>query len=93
VIERAVILSEGETFAADEASLRRELPAGPKRRGTLNGALVKQEKEMIEAALAASQGRVSGPSGAAIKLGLPSRTLDSKIRRFKINAYRFKTPR
>jgi formate hydrogenlyase transcriptional activator len=92
VIERAVILSEGETFAVDETWLRRELP-GPKRRGTLNGTLVKQEKEMIEAALAASEGRISGPSGAATKLGLLSRTLDSKIRRLKINVYRFKTPR
>jgi formate hydrogenlyase transcriptional activator len=93
VIERAVILSEGETFAVDETWLRRELPASPKRRGTLNSTLVKQEKEMIEAALAASQGRISGPSGAATKLGLLSRTLDSKIRRLKINVYRFKTPR
>ena len=93
VIERAVILSEGETFAVDETWLRRELAAGPKRRGTLNGTLAKQEKEMIEAALAASQGRIPGPSGAAAKLGLLSRTLDSKIRRLKINAYRFKTPR
>src|SRR5258706_2596057 len=93
VIERAVILSEGETFAVDESWLRRELPASRKRRGTLNGALVKQEKEMIEAALAATQGRISGPSGAATKLGLLSRTLDSKIRRLKINVYRFKTPR
>jgi formate hydrogenlyase transcriptional activator len=93
VIERAVILSEGETFAVDETWLRRELPASPKRSGTLNGTLVKQEKEMIEAALAATQGRISGPSGAATKLGLLSRTLDSKIRRLKINVYRFKMPR
>ena len=92
MIERAVILSEGETFAVEETWLRRELPAGPKRRGTLNGTLAKQEKEMIEAALAASEGRISGPSGAATKLGLLSRTLDSKIRRLKINVYRFKTP-
>jgi transcriptional regulator with GAF, ATPase, and Fis domain len=54
--------------------------------------LLKQEKEMIEAALATSQGRISGPSGAAAKLGLLSRTLDSKIKRLKINVYRFKTP-
>src|SRR6202162_492393 len=60
VIERAVILSEGETFVADETWLKRELPASPERRDTLNGTLVKQEKEMIEAALAASQGRISG---------------------------------
>jgi formate hydrogenlyase transcriptional activator len=92
VIERAVILSEGETFDVDETWLRRELPSA-KRGSTLNGTLVKQEKEMIEAALAATQGRISGPSGAATKLGLLSRTLDSKIRRLKINVYRFKTPR
>jgi hypothetical protein len=47
---------------------------------------------MIEAAPAASQGRISGPSGAAAKSGLPSRILDSKIKRLKINIYRFKTP-
>ena len=88
VIERAVILSEGETFAVDETWLK--LPAKPKRAATLSGALVKQEKELIEAALAASHGRISGPSGAATKLGLPSRTLDGKIKRLKINVYRFK---
>src|SRR5580692_2345923 len=89
VIERAVILCEGETFAVDETWLK--LPAKPKRTGTLSGALVKQEKELNEAALAASHGRISGPSGAATKLGLPSRTLDSKIKRLKINVYRFKS--
>src|SRR5579862_4889114 len=93
VIERAVILGDGDTFAMDEAWLKRELRTTPKRSGTLRGSLLKQEKEMIEAALAASQGRISGPSGAAAKLGLPSRTLDSKIKRLKINVYRFKTPR
>jgi formate hydrogenlyase transcriptional activator len=91
VIERAVILSEGETFAMDEGWLKAELRARPKRASSLHGTLVKQEKEMIEAALAACQGRISGPAGAAAKLGLPSRTLDSKIKRLKINVYRFKT--
>ena len=47
---------------------------------------------MIEAALAESHGRISGPAGAAAKLGLPARTLDSKIKRLKINKYRFKVP-
>ena len=62
-------------------------------RDTVAGRLIKQEKEMIEAALAASQGCIPGPSGAAAKLGLPSRILDPKIKRLKINVYRFKTPR
>jgi DNA-binding NtrC family response regulator len=50
-----------------------------------------QEKETIEAALAHTQGRISGPTGAAAKLGIPPSTLDSKIKAFKIDKYRFKT--
>jgi formate hydrogenlyase transcriptional activator len=90
VIERAVILSEGETFSVDETCLNQELSPTERRTGTLNGALVTQEREMIEAALALCQGRISGPAGAAVKLGLPARTLDSKIKRLGINKYRYK---
>jgi len=92
VIERAVILREGDTFSVDETWLPPELPVARSRRSTLNGVLARQEKEMIEAALAGCYGRISGPLGAATKLGLPARTLDSKIKRFKINKYRFKVP-
>ena len=93
VIERAVILSESDTFSVDETWLKRELRPNPRRSATLNGALARQEKEMIEAALAESHGQISGTSGAAAKLGLPARTLDSKINRLRINKYRFKAPR
>jgi formate hydrogenlyase transcriptional activator len=93
VIERAVILSESDTFSVDETWLKRELRPNARRSGTLNGALASQEKEMIEAALAESLGKISGVSGAAAKLGLPARTLDSKIKRLRINKYRFKAPR
>ena len=93
VIDRAVILCEGETFSVDQTWIRRELPAVRSRPNTLNRVLERQEKEMIEAALAQCYGRVSGSSGAARKLGLPARTLDSKIKRFKLNKYRFKVPR
>jgi transcriptional regulator with GAF, ATPase, and Fis domain len=51
---------------------------------------VAQEKEMIEAALRDSGGRVSGPAGAAAKLGMPGSTLESKIRSLKIKKNRFK---
>src|SRR5580692_5864394 len=93
VIERAVILSDGDTFSVDETWLKWQAPqpAGPT--AGLNGALQRQEKEMIEAALAESAGRVSGPTGAATKLGLPRPTLDAKIRRLGINKYRFKVQR
>lgn len=92
VVERAVILCEGETFSVEETWLKREPPSKSVRPGPFNGVLVKQEKEMIEVALAESKGRISGAAGAAAKLGLPSRTLDSKIKRLKINKYRFKSP-
>jgi formate hydrogenlyase transcriptional activator len=92
VIERAVILGEGEIFSVDETWLRAETPRLTSPTVALNGALLRQEKEMIEAALKASEGRVSGPNGAATKLGVPSRTLDSKIKRLKINKSRFKDP-
>src|SRR5580693_3713619 len=93
VIERAVILSDGDIFCVDETWLKRQAPqfAGPT--VVLNKALHRQEKEMIEAALTESGGRVSGPGGAAIKLGLPRPTLDAKIRRLGINKYRFKVQR
>jgi len=92
VIERAVILSDGDVFSVDETWLKRATPEAPRSAIALNGALLKQEKEMIEAALTESRGRISGAAGAAAKLGLPARTLDSKIKRLGINIYRFKGP-
>src|SRR5216683_99410 len=64
VVERAVILCEGETFSVDETWLRPELPVARSRRSTLIGVLSRQEKEMIEAALAECYGQISGPLGA-----------------------------
>ncbi|MEI4884127.1 hypothetical protein, partial [Klebsiella pneumoniae] len=63
----------------DETWLKPELSPTESRMSTFSGALVTHEKEMIEAALVLSQGRISGPGGAAEKLDLPARTLDSKI--------------
>ena len=90
VIERAVILSEGDTFLVDETWLRREQPEVAGSTGALNGALLKQEKDMIEAALKDSRGRISGPVGAATRLKLPRATLEAKIRRLGIDKYGFK---
>jgi len=92
VVERSVIVCETETFSVDESWLSRK-PLGnePKSQSELSQKLAAQEKEMIEAALRESGGRVSGPSGAAAKLGLHRSTLESKIASLKINKYRFKT--
>ena len=93
VIERAVILSEGDIFSVDETWLKRQAPRSAGPAVTLDKVLHRQEKEMIEAALAESKGRVSGPSGAARKLGIPRPTLDAKIKRLGIDKYRFKSRR
>jgi DNA-binding NtrC family response regulator len=50
----------------------------------------RNEREIIEAALAETRGRVSGPSGAAAKLGIPPSTLDDRIKALKINKQQFK---
>jgi formate hydrogenlyase transcriptional activator len=88
VVERAVILCSGETFWIDEAWL--PVPESPKLElpGLLAETLQNQEREMIEAALAESKGKVAGPSGAAAKLGIPRSTLDWKIKQLKIEKQR-----
>jgi len=92
VIERFVIVCDTENFSVDESWLSRQPPGcDPKSQLELSQKLAAQEKEMIEGALRECGGRVSGPSGAAAKLGIPGSTLDSKIKSLKINKSRFKT--
>jgi formate hydrogenlyase transcriptional activator len=92
VIERSVIVCETETFSVDESWLsRRPSATEPKVQFDFSEKLAAQEKEMIEAALRETKGRVFGPSGAAAKLGMPGTTLDSKIKSLKISKNRFKT--
>lgn len=86
VIERSVIVCDTETFSVDESWLSREAPV----RRPLADEIVAQEKQMIEAALAECRGRVSGPAGAAAKLGMAASTLDSKIKALKINKHQYK---
>jgi PAS domain S-box-containing protein len=90
VIERAVTLSDSDVFSVDEAWLKREVSESPDSSPVLNDVLLTHEKEAIETALSQSRGRISGPAGAAARLGIPTTTLDSKIRRLGIDKYRFK---
>jgi formate hydrogenlyase transcriptional activator len=89
VIERAVVLCDGETFSVDETWLKGEqdLQAGPA--VPLAASIADREREMIEAALAQSRGQVSGATGAAAKLGIPRQTLESKIKSLGIDKRRF----
>src|SRR2546425_229077 len=91
VVERAVILCEGDTFTVEERWLQREAlprsgPAVP-----LVVARAEHERALIEAALAECRGRVSGPAGPAAQLGLPRQTLESKITALGIDIQRFQT--
>jgi formate hydrogenlyase transcriptional activator len=91
VIERAVVLSEGATLSIDDIRLKRETAQPSWAGAPFAATLADREREMIEAALAESRGRISGPSGAANKLGIPRQTLDSKIANLQISKDRFKT--
>jgi formate hydrogenlyase transcriptional activator len=92
VIERSVIVCETDVFSVDESWLSRQSVAPPTISSLdLSEKVAAQEKEMIEAALRASGGRVFGPLGAAARLGIPRSTLESKIRSLKIDKGRFKT--
>jgi formate hydrogenlyase transcriptional activator len=89
VIERAVVLCDGEIFSVDETWLRGDQSRheGP---GSMFAAEVADhEKHMIEVALVQCRGRISGPAGAAAKLGMPRTTLESKIKSLGIDKHRF----
>ncbi len=90
VIERAVVLSDGETFSVDESWLAGEARHPTLPTGTLSSTIADREREMIEAALTRARGRVAGPSGAAARLGIPRQTLDSKIAALGINKLTFR---
>ena len=91
VIERSVILNSSDVFAVDESWLskqpvrERSQAATAPREGERHS-----EREFIEAALAATRGRVSGRSGAAARLGIPASTLDHRIKALGIDKTKFK---
>ena len=91
VIERSMILCETETFSIDEKWLPSPLALESKQQVGLRRRFLLHEKDMIETALKDAGGRVSGPAGAAVKLGMPRSTMESKIRSLRINKNRFKS--
>jgi PAS domain S-box-containing protein len=87
VIERSLIVSDTNEFSVDKSWLSSESQP-PASAASIDQ--TSNERKRIEAALARSRGRVSGASGAAVRLGMPASTLESKIRSLKINKFQFK---
>ncbi len=98
VIERAVILCDGDTFSVDETWLTRDSNTAGEPSIPIGTSLAQQqriqsetERQMIETALAATRGRIAGRHGAAAKLGIPRQTLDSKITALGIDKHRYRS--
>ncbi len=89
VIERSVIVCESDSFSVDPSWLSTAAVSPSSNASTLAEKLHEQETKIIEAVLAESKGRVAGRLGAATKLGIPSSTLESKIKLLKIKKNRF----
>src|SRR5262249_521476 len=90
VIERGVILADGDVFRLEPGTLPEETvtilenvaqEASPSR---------DNQKTQIEAILKETRGRISGPDGAAARMGLPASTLESRIKALKINKHLFR---
>ena len=90
VIERAVILCNHETLSIHETWMPNRASEAIRIGGALRTNLATHEREIIEAALRHSRGRISGPSGAAVKLGLPRSTLESRMESLGIDNSAFK---
>ncbi len=91
VVQRSLIVCESDTFTVDENWLVSKRPQHSGNDMHLEPTLAAREVEMIESALAICRGRVAGPRGAAVQLGMPVSTLESRIKSLKIDKYRFKS--
>ncbi len=81
-VERSVILTRDETLAAPISELQRNDLLKPSRESTLSAT----ERETIVEALRAAGGKVSGPGGAAERLGIKRTSLQRKMNRLDISS-------
>jgi formate hydrogenlyase transcriptional activator len=79
-IERAVILTQGSELRVPLKELKRPSVAGTTSRTTFEDA----ERQAIIEALKATAGKISGPGGAAERLGLKRTTLQNKMRKLGV---------
>jgi formate hydrogenlyase transcriptional activator len=93
VVERAVLLCDGDTLSVDETWFKHHIGTQTNQASIALKSLKRvdssRERLLIESALADSAGKISGPSGAAAKLGIPRQTLESKIARLGIDKRKY----
>jgi formate hydrogenlyase transcriptional activator len=92
VVEHSAILCDDPVLKIP-AELIAERQPGQVASSRLEATLNKSEQHLIETALQETEGRVAGPSGAATRLGVPASTLESKIKRYKIDKFRYRAMR
>jgi formate hydrogenlyase transcriptional activator len=88
VVEHSAILCDDPVLRIPPMLLvekRSTVASSSKLGATMQG----NEQTLIEQALESARGRVSGPTGAAVSLGVPASTLESKIKRFNIDKLRY----
>ena len=90
VVERAVVLCEGDTFYIDQSWLAGTSSTQSHQSRGAVVTLAEGEKNLILMALKSSSGKISGASGAARKLGVPRQTLESKMKALDIDATSFR---
>ena len=90
VIERSMIVSQNGNLSVKRNWLSGESAQTELATPPLFKMSALKDREKIGAALAEARGRVSGPAGAAAKLGIPPSTLESKIRALHIDKYQFR---
>jgi formate hydrogenlyase transcriptional activator len=89
VIERSVVTHEKGKLAVKKSWFCHEcFPSGATLSSCSSSSM--GDREMIGAALAETRGIVSGPLGAATRIGIQPSTLESRIRSMNINKYQFK---
>jgi len=88
VIERSVIVSRGGTLELGDWIVPQAAPrttaSGPAPAAPGGGTLEQLERARILEALEQTKWRVSGPRGAAVRLGLKPTTLESRMKRLGI---------
>jgi formate hydrogenlyase transcriptional activator len=92
LMERSVILSDGNALRVPLSEMPPENLLGSPTFSSANQSLDNAEREHILRVLRETRGMLSGPDGAARRLGLKRTTLQSKMQRLKIKREDYSPP-